>query len=51
MRSHRPQTDLTRSHADAGTRRFADVTAEMRYYLRELGVDTLFTDNPDTFPR
>jgi glycerophosphoryl diester phosphodiesterase len=31
--------------------RFADVTAEMQYYLLELGVDALFTDNPDKFPR
>jgi len=29
----------------------ADVGAEMRYYLGELGVDALFTDNPDRFPR
>lgn len=31
--------------------RFADVSAEMRYYLMDLGVDALFTDNPDRFPR
>jgi glycerophosphoryl diester phosphodiesterase len=31
--------------------RFPDVTAEMTYYLDELGVDGLFTDNPDLFPR
>jgi glycerophosphoryl diester phosphodiesterase len=31
--------------------RFADVGAEMRYYLVDLGVDALFTDNPDKFPR
>ena len=31
--------------------RFADVTAEMRYFLYDLGVDALFTDNPDKFPR
>lgn len=31
--------------------RFADVEDEMRYYLFELGVDAVFTDNPDRFPR
>jgi glycerophosphoryl diester phosphodiesterase len=31
--------------------RFPDVAAEMRYYLTELGVDAVFTDNPDRFPR
>ena len=30
---------------------FADVTAEMRHFLVEYGVDGLFTDNPDLFPR
>jgi len=30
---------------------FPDVTAEMNYFLHELGVDGLFTDNPDLFPR
>lgn len=30
---------------------FPDVTAEMRYFLFDLGVDALFTDNPDRFPR
>lgn len=33
------------------TGRFQDVRAEMDYYLRELGVDALFTDYPDQFPR
>jgi hypothetical protein len=27
------------------------VADEMRYYLTELDVDALFTDNPDRFPR
>jgi glycerophosphoryl diester phosphodiesterase len=27
------------------------VGAEMRHFLYELGVDALFTDNPDRFPR
>lgn len=31
--------------------RFADVRDEMRYYLFDLGVDAVFTDNPDRFPR
>lgn len=30
--------------------RFADVREEMRYYLVDLGVDAVFTDNPDLFP-
>jgi glycerophosphoryl diester phosphodiesterase len=30
---------------------FKTVSEEMRYYLYELGVDALFTDNPDLFPR
>ena len=31
--------------------RFPDVADEMRHYLRTIGVDALFTDNPDRFPR
>ena len=30
---------------------FKDVTAEMSHYLYTLGVDAVFTDNPDKFPR
>ena len=30
---------------------FPDVSAEMSHYLYKLGVDALFTDNPDKFPR
>jgi len=30
---------------------FADVGEEMTYYLHSLGIDALFTDNPDQFPR
>lgn len=30
---------------------FASVTEEMEYALETLGVDSLFTDNPDLFPR
>jgi glycerophosphoryl diester phosphodiesterase len=33
------------------TDQFGDVRAEMRYFLYDLGVDGLFTDNPDRFPR
>jgi len=44
-----PYTFTTR--AAAGPGRFPSVTEEMRYYLTELDVDALFTDNPDRFPR
>lgn len=33
------------------TGKFADVRAEMAYFLRDLKVDAVFTDNPDRFPR
>lgn len=32
------------------TGRFAGVREEMRYFLYDLGVDAVFTDNPDQFP-
>jgi glycerophosphoryl diester phosphodiesterase len=35
----------------AATPGFATVDAEMAHYLYTLGVDALFTDNPDRFPR
>ncbi len=35
----------------AATPGFASVTAEMEHFLYTLGVDALFTDNPDRFPR
>ena len=44
-----PYTFTTRSAAGAG--RFTSIGDEMRYYLTELDVDALFTDNPDRFPR
>jgi glycerophosphoryl diester phosphodiesterase len=44
-----PYTFSTRSAKRAG--RFTSITDEMRYYLTELEVDALFTDNPDRFPR
>ncbi|MBP7776011.1 MAG: hypothetical protein KA371_02660 [Acidobacteria bacterium] len=37
-----------RAAASAG---FPSVTAEMEHFLYTLGVDALFTDNPDRFPR
>ncbi len=42
-------TPYTFRSSDTGS--FPDVTAEMSYYLYTLGVDALFTDNPDKFPR
>ena len=33
------------------TGRFADVQTEMRHFLFTYGVDALFTDNPDQFPK
>jgi glycerophosphoryl diester phosphodiesterase len=35
----------------AGTGTFPSVKAEMEHFLYTLGVDALFTDNPDQFPR
>jgi glycerophosphoryl diester phosphodiesterase len=35
----------------SNTGRFKTVREEMSYYLYNLGVDALFTDNPDSFPR
>jgi glycerophosphoryl diester phosphodiesterase len=35
----------------SNTGQFADVRAEMEYFLDTIGVDGLFTDNPDRFPR
>jgi glycerophosphoryl diester phosphodiesterase len=42
-----PYTFTTRGPAT----RFRSVTDEMRYYLLDLKVDAVFTDNPDLFPR
>lgn len=42
-------TPYTFREKDAG--KFPSVTAEMEHYLYTLGVDALFTDNPDKFPR
>ncbi len=46
-----PYTFTTRGAAPGGSGRFADISDEMRYYLYDLDVDALFTDNPDRFPR
>jgi glycerophosphoryl diester phosphodiesterase len=35
----------------SATGRFKNVREEMAYYLHTLGVDAVFTDNPDQFPR
>jgi glycerophosphoryl diester phosphodiesterase len=35
----------------SNTGKFANVKAEMEHFLYTLGVDGLFTDNPDQFPR
>ena len=43
-----PYTFTTRAPIDA---RFGSVADEMRYFLFDLGVDAVFTDNPDQFPR
>jgi glycerophosphoryl diester phosphodiesterase len=42
-------TPYTFRSTDTGA--FIDVTAEMEHFLYALGVDALFTDNPDRFPR
>ena len=42
-------TPYTFRSTDPG--RFGDVTTEMSFFLSTLGVDALFTDNPDRFPR
>jgi glycerophosphoryl diester phosphodiesterase len=42
-------TPYTFRSADTGE--FTDVTAEMRHFLFTFGVDAVFTDNPDKFPR
>jgi glycerophosphoryl diester phosphodiesterase len=44
-----PYTFTTRAAANSG--RFTSLSDEMRYFLTELDVDALFTDNPDRFPR
>jgi glycerophosphoryl diester phosphodiesterase len=45
-----PFTFTSRAYVTA-TPRFASLVDEMRYFLFDLGVDALFTDNPDQFPR
>jgi glycerophosphoryl diester phosphodiesterase len=45
-----PYTFTSRAYVTAN-RRFETLTDEMRYFLVDLDVDALFTDNPDQFPR
>jgi glycerophosphoryl diester phosphodiesterase len=44
-------TPYTFRSSDASKSGFRDVSEEMSHYLYKLGVDALFTDNPDKFPR
>jgi glycerophosphoryl diester phosphodiesterase len=44
-------TPYTFRASDAAKSGFRDVAEEMTHYLYQLGVDALFTDNPDKFPR
>ncbi len=44
-------TPYTFRASDALKAGFNDVAEEMAHYLYKLGVDALFTDNPDKFPR
>lgn len=44
-------TPYTFRSSDVGKTNFRDVSEEMSHYLYRLGVDALFTDNPDRFPR
>jgi glycerophosphoryl diester phosphodiesterase len=44
-------TPYTFRQSDTGRAGYKDVGDEMSHYLFKLGVDALFTDNPDKFPR
>jgi glycerophosphoryl diester phosphodiesterase len=44
-------TPYTFRQSDAKKSGFRDVSEEMQHFLYNLGVDALFTDNPDRFPR
>lgn len=44
-------TPYTFRSSDVGKTNFRDVSEEMSHYLYRLGVDALFTDNPDKFPK
>jgi glycerophosphoryl diester phosphodiesterase len=44
-------TPYTFRSSDVTKSGFRDVSEEMSHYLYTLGVDALFTDNPDKFPR
>jgi glycerophosphoryl diester phosphodiesterase len=45
-----PYTFTSRAYVTPNPR-FKTLTEEMRYFLFDLDVDALFTDNPDQFPR
>jgi glycerophosphoryl diester phosphodiesterase len=45
-----PYTFTSRAYVTANPR-FKTLTEEMRYFLFDLDVDAVFTDNPDQFPR
>lgn len=44
-------TPYTFRASDTGRAGYASVADEMSFYLYKLGVDAVFTDNPDKFPR
>ena len=44
-------TPYTFRSSDVSKSGFRDVSEEMSHFLYKLGVDALFTDNPDKFPR
>ena len=44
-------TPYTFRSSDTARAGFRDVSEEMAHYLYRLGVDAVFTDNPDKFPR
>lgn len=44
-------TPYTFRSSDVGKTNFRDVSEEMSHYLYRLGVDAVFTDNPDKFPK
>jgi glycerophosphoryl diester phosphodiesterase len=44
-------TPYTFRESDVSKSGFRSVNEEMSHFLYRLGVDALFTDNPDKFPR
>jgi glycerophosphoryl diester phosphodiesterase len=52
QRAHAARLTVTAyTFRSRSTGRFPDVRAEMSHFLNTLGIDALFTDNPDQFPR